>query len=346
MAWRDNGNGDWEWDGSQALGYGNIPPKPSSPPPSSPDYRRGPSSAPPNVFGGAGNTGMGTGMTAPVVVQAPAPEAPAPMAPSESSGTDEDAEKIRAWIGWQQRNRKNQTGDLVDRYSAIQLDTGPADQARQAQQRALGMQEDIYNKLMAFDPEAEAAAQSKRATNSALVQARSSGGGAAARQAAQFQALQQTPAIQAEAAAQASQQAARNTQLAANAASEYAQTAQGTRGQDIQQAQAEVDTGLNVANGISNAIGRDMQLTSDEARFLGQMQIALEGLNVDWARLDEAQRAALVEEELRKKGLEQDWKMFKESQKVGVLDVVGAITGTARAGVGTYAQGKQAGLWG
>lgn len=333
MPWVDNMGGGWVWEGDPAA---KTEP-PAYPPPSGKSgYDEYDSTYQPTADRNVDLT----------FKQELPPEAPRPPAPSTNSGVSEREQLINNYIGESANKRATQTDNIVDRYSAIQLDTGPADEARQAQKRALGMQEDIYNKLMAFDPQAEAAAQSKRATNSALVQARSGGGGAAARQAAQFQALQQTPAIQAEAAAQASQQAARNTQLAANAASQYAQTAQGTRGQDIQQAQAEVDTGLNVANGISNAIGRDMQLTSDDARFLGQMQIALEGLNVDWARLDEAQRAALVEEELRKKGLEQDWKMFKESQKVGVLDVVGAITGTARAGVGTYAQGKQAGLWG
>lgn len=241
--------------------------------------------------------------------------------------------------------RQAGTNDIVDRYSAIQMDTGPADQAREQQQQALDMQKAIYDKLLSYDPTAESDAASKRAMSRGLAMARSSGGGAASRQAAQFQAIQQSPAIQAAAADQANQQAQRNTQLAAQAASQYAQTAAGTRSQDIQQAQAEVDTGINVANGISNAIGRDMQITSDEAKFLGQMQTVIEKLNIDWASLDEATRAAKVEEALRKEGLDQQWKMFKKSQDVGVLDVVGAVVGTARAGVGTYAQGKGAGLW-
>jgi hypothetical protein len=242
--------------------------------------------------------------------------------------------------------RGEATDSIVDRYSAVQMDTGPADQARQAQQQAMDMQKGIYDKLLSYDPRAEADAASKRAMSRSMVMAQSGGGGAAARQAAQFQALQQSPAIQAEAAAGANQQAQRNTQLAAQAAGEYAQTAAGTRSQDIEQAQAQVNTGLNVANGIANAIGRDLQLTSDEAQFLGKMQLALNEQELDWAKLDEAQRAAAVDEILRKEGLEQAWKQFKSSQDVGALDVVSAIVGTAKTGVQTYAAGQGAGLWG
>jgi hypothetical protein len=241
--------------------------------------------------------------------------------------------------------RQTATDSIVDRYSAITMDTGPADQARQAQERGMTMQQAIYDKAMAYDPAGEADAASKRSMTRQMAMARSGAGGAAAQQAQQFQALQNSPAIQAESAAMANQEAQRQTQIAAKAAGDYAHIATGTRSQDINQAQAEVDTGLNVANGISNAIGRDMQLTSEEAQFLGKMQLAFDQQDIDWASLDETKRANLVNEILKKEGLEQQWKQFKASQDVGVLDVVGAIVGTARGAVGTAAAGKTAGLW-
>ncbi len=337
MAWVDNQKGQWVWTGEP--GAEQSIPKPNKPPNSAyqtQGYDDYDSSYQPTADRNV----------TPEFKEELAPPPVNPPAPSTNSNVDVRQEVIEDEIGATRENRALQTQGLVDRYSAVQLDTGPADEARRAQQEALGMQKSIYDKLMAYDPEAAAAAQSKRATNAALVAARSGGGGAAARQAAQFQALQQSPAIQAEAANMASQQQTRNTQLAAQAASAYADTAQGTRGQDLNQAQAQVDTGLSVANGIANVIGRDLEMTSNEAMFLGKMQTALEQLDIDWAQLDETQRANIANEALRKAGLEQEWKQFKESQKIGVLDVVGAITGTARAGVGTYAQGKQAGLWG
>src|SRR6185295_19026936 len=105
------------------------------------------------------------------------------------------------------------------------------------------------------------------------------------------------------------------------------------------------NTGLEVAQGISQALGRDMTLTSDEAKFLSQAKLALENLKLDWSQLSEQERAARAQEALQKAGLEQQWKQFKQSQEVGFLDVVGALTGTARSAVGTYAAGKQGGLW-
>lgn len=255
-------------------------------------------------------------------------------------------EEVSAPVDEAANDRSRQTTDLVNRYSAIQMDTGPADQARQLQQKALGSQQAIYDKLMAYDPAAEAQAASKRAMARTLTAARSGGGGAAARQAAQFQALQQSPSIQAEAANTANEQQARNVQQAAQVAAGMAQTAAGTRSQDIQQAQAETDTGLSIANGVANVVGHDIQLTSDEARFLSQAQQELAKLNLDWASLDERQREAKADEAMQKAGLDQQWKMFKKSQEHDFLDYLGALTGTARSGVQTYAAGKQSGLWG
>jgi hypothetical protein len=338
MPWVDGNNGAWKWTPE---GTEPTEAQPTAPPPSArmgsgysgsdDQYTQG--------YGRAGETHREQTVSVP---SAPPP----PPAPSTNANVDGREGELLDYVRSARDERRVATDDLVNRYSAIQLDTGPADQARQAQERAIGLQQNIYDKLMSYDPRAEANAASQRATARAMTMARSGGGGAAARQAAQFQALQQSPAIQAEAAAQANAQAQRNTQLAAGAASSIADIAQGTRGQDIDQAQAVVNTGLNVANGIANAVGRDLQLTSDEAKFLGQMQIALERLNVDWASLDETQRANIANEALRAEGLEQEWKMFQKSQEIGVLDVLGAVTGTARAGVSTYAQGKQAGLWG
>lgn len=337
MPWVDDGAGQWVWSPP-----GRMTKPPSTPPPSAANSSKkgfNPElgeTAPQMVAGGT------------VYQEQPVEPAPEPEpTPKPSDRTNMPTlEEVGAPVAAGADQRRGLTNDIVDRYSAVQMDTGPADRAREQQDRALGMQENIYDKLLNYDPEAAADAASKRAMNSALVMARSQGGGAGARQAAQFQALQQMPAIQSSAAQQAVDTQARNTQLAAQAAAGFAQTAQGQRGQDITQAQAQVDTGLGVANGIANALGRDMQLTSEEAQFLGKMQAELEKLNLDWASLDENQRAAMAQEALRKAGLEQDWAMFKKSQDVGFLDVLGAITGTARAGVETYGAGKKSGLWG
>jgi len=314
MPWKDGGNGEWVWDPNEQV--------------------RNP------------KTGSWTPVTRPEpTIAMPQTDPPSKMTTDAAGRAEDISEDTAQAVRDAGTVRNEQTSDIVDRYSAVQLDTGPADRAREMQDKALGMQEQIYNKLLDYDPKAAADAASKRAMNAAMVQARSAGGGAGGRQAAMFQALQQTPGIQAEAARGAVDTQTRNTQLAAQAATSFAGTAQGQRGQDISQAQAEVDTGLSVANGISNAIGRDMQLTSDDAKFLGTLKAQLERLNLDWAGLSEQERAAKADEAIRNAGLEQQWKQFRESQKVGVLDVIGAITGTARSAVGTYAAGKQSGLF-
>jgi hypothetical protein len=254
-------------------------------------------------------------------------------------------EDIGAPVQGAAQTRTGQTNDIVDRYGNVKLDTTEADQARATQNEALGMQRDIYNKLAAYDPNAAADANAKRATSQTLAVARSAPGGAGARQAAMFQAIQQAPAIQSAAANDAVNQQRQNTQLMAQTAGQFADVAGGTRAQDLQQAQAETNTGLEVAQGISQALGRDMTLTSDEAKFLSQAKLALENLKLDWSQFSEQERAARAQEALRKAGLEQQWKQFKQSQEVGFLDVVGALTGTAKSAVGTYAAGKQSGLW-
>jgi hypothetical protein len=241
--------------------------------------------------------------------------------------------------------RQAQTDSIVGRYGNVTLDTSEADQARKLQDEAAGMQRDIYDKLQSYDPNAAADAAAKRATSQTLAMARSAPGGAGARQAAMFQAIQQTPAIQSQAATDAAGQQRQNTALAAQAAGQFADVAGGTRAQDLQQAQAETNTGLEVAQGISQALGRNMGIDSDEAKFLAQAKLALENLRLDWAGLSEQERASKAQEALQAAGLEAQWKMFKEKQKVGFLDVVGALTGAARGGVSTYAEGKKAELW-
>lgn len=301
--------------------------------------------------GGAGTSGgasSDTGGGGAATYAAPAPATTTEVDPAAKPSDSADiptVDQIGAPVTAAAAERDQQTSDLVNRFSATTLDTGQADATRTQQNQALGMQKDIYDKLMSYDPQAEAAAQAKRSTAQSLAVAKSGPGGAASHQAAQFQALQQMPAAQAEAANAANAQSARNTQLAAEAASGYATTAGATRSQDIQQASTEANLGLQVGNSIATAVGRDIQLTSDEAEFMGNASLALSKLDLDWAHLDEQQRASAVDEELRKQGLEQQWKQFKESQKVGALDILGAITGTAKSAVGTYAAGKTAGLF-
>lgn len=296
---------------------------------------------------GKGVNEPGDTLATPDPAAAPEPAPDPSQSPLGDAGMDTipTTDEIGAPVGAAADKRTDQTNQIADRYGSVKLDTTAADEARGQQNEALGMQRDIYSKLMSFDPNAAADAAAKRATASSVAMARSAPGGAGARQVAMNMALQNQPAIQSEAAQGAVQQGAQMTQQAAQAAAGFAQTAGGTRAQDLQQAQAQTDTGLSIAQGISQALGRDMTLTSDEAKFLSQAQIELNKLGLDWSQLSEQERASRAQEALQKAGLDAQWKMFKEKQKVGFLDVVGAITGTARSTVETYGSGKKSGLW-
>lgn len=229
------------------------------------------------------------------------------------------ADQAAAPVEEAQDERETQTDDLVQRYGAIQLDKGPAEAARAQQQK-------ILDKLLSYDPNAAAAQAQQKATQSQLAIARSAPGGAGAKQASMFQALQQAPAIASQTASDAVRQQQQNTQMAA-------QLVSGTRSQDIDQASREADLGVNAANGIAQAVGRDIQLTSEEARFLGQAQLAIQNLKLDWARMSEQEREARVSEELQRLGLKQQADQFAASQELTFKDVVGGIMSLGGAGI-------------
>lgn len=280
------------------------------------------------------DTGADMHSEAGTVPTTPAPPASADAPNSQAWSPAKSIQGIEGYVMPQQATRGAQTQDIVNKYGAVQMDTGQSDQSRGWQQNALSMDQQLYDKLTSYDPEAEAKKASDQALQNQVALAKSGGGGAGARQASMFQALQQAPAIQQQAQDQALATQRSNLNQASIIASNYANTAGGTRGQDITQSQDVADVGLKVADGISNAVGRDMQLTSGEAQFLGQMQMAVESADQNWAQLSETERENAFNDIMKAKGLQQQWDEFQAGQKLTVKDVVGGIVSLGGEAVG------------
>lgn len=232
-----------------------------------------------------------------------------------------------------QTTANQDTASIVDRYSDVSYDPSLSDASRAQQAQALGMNQQIYDALSKYDPEESARHAADLQLKNQIAIARSAPGGAGARQAAMFSALEQAPAIQQAAGQQARQQQQLNQQQMLTAAAQSGQIAAGTREADLAQQQAQTNTGLQIANGIASALGRHMDITASDANMLTQAQIALQGLKLNWSTLTEQQREAQVNEALEKAGLDERIKEFAAKQKLTLKDIAGAAVTLGSAGI-------------
>jgi hypothetical protein len=245
--------------------------------------------------------------------------------PTGAPGTTDIADQTAQDVAADRTNADAQTQGLVARFGDVGYDASQANESRALQNAGASMNQQLFSKLLQYDPEAEAKKQAQRAMQSQVALARSAGGGAGARQAAMFGALEQAPAIQQQAQDQALATQRQNQQEALQAASQYGQIATATRGQDTTQAENQANLGLSVANGIAGVVGHDLDISHSDAQMLANVKIALESANINWAQLSEQERHDKAEEIIQQKGLDQQWKQFQATQKITGKDILGGI---------------------
>ncbi len=214
---------------------------------------------------------------------------------------------------------------LIDKWAGVKWDDTQNQESRDAEQNAAALNKQVYDKLAAYDPTQEAKTESDKALQNQMSIARSAGGGAAQKQAAMFQALQQAPQIQQQSAEDARTKREQLTRDALTASSQYGQVVSGTRGHDIQTQQSEGQLGVQLASGMTGVMQHAEDLTQNDMQFLGQARLALETEARGWAGLSEQEREAKVDEALKQAGLDQQWKEFKAGQKITGKDLFGAL---------------------
>jgi hypothetical protein len=208
-----------------------------------------------------------------------------------------------------------------------------ADESRGMQRGALAKQQQLYDLLTSFDPDAYAEQFSDLALKNQLAIARSSTGGAASGQAGMFEALRQAPGIQAE--AQRGAQAVQDRRLgqAAEVTSQMGQLATAQRGQDITQDQLKSEFGVRIAQGIADFTGLQWELDSRDSALLAEIALALDSQDIQWAALSLEEQIAEANRVLAERGLDQQWKMFKEGQKLTEKDIFGGLVSILGEGI-------------
>lgn len=239
-------------------------------------------------------------------------------------------------------DRTNALQSIIDRYDDVGLDTGLSDQSRIAQQEAIRLNRQLFQRATSFDKGAAADRYSENALASALAVARSSPG-AASREEALFNAMQSMPAIQAEGQRQANEEGRAAERSALQAAQQLGQQATATRSQDEARAETQASIGLDVAKGIANFTGLDLQLDQQDREFLGEVALAVARLNLDTQRLTVEQQEAALNRELARRGMDQEYRMFKEGRKISDRDILGGIFSLGGAAIGGLATGAAAG---
>lgn len=211
---------------------------------------------------------------------------------------------------------------LIDAINGIGRDDALSMAAREDQQLALKKQSDLLDRILGFDPSGYAEQFSDNALARATALARSTGGGAAARQAGVFGALEQMPAIQAE--AQRSAQTLENQRLnAAQAAvGKFGDLAYGVRGQDQAQEEFNAELTTEVANQFGDIFDTKSQTGVAMMRTFADIYTETIRNTRGYAEMDSAERRALWDYELRSRGmdieLEQIRRQFPDKDPVDV----------------------------
>jgi hypothetical protein len=181
---------------------------------------------------------------------------------------------------------------------------------------------------------------------SQLALARSARGGPGAVQQALSQAQQQAPEMQAMATEQARQEELSKLTAAGNVASNFAQAALGARGQDVNIAGKNVDSGLAVKDMVARLTGTQLELDQRNTEMIGQMARDLAALQFDWASLTAQQASAALDRYLQIYGIDANYrvqiKALEAAGKITSKDILNGIIGVVGSGaaVGAAAAGK------
>jgi hypothetical protein len=227
---------------------------------------------------------------------------------------------------------------------APRVDMGLADRRLGEYQESLGMSREVIDRLLNGPSTAERLGSQTLRTQLAL--ARSARGGPGAVQQALSQAQQQAPELQATATEQARQEELSKLTAAGNVASNFAQAALGARGQDVNIASKNVDSGLQVKDMITRLTGTQLELDQRNTELLGQMARDLAALDFDWATLSAQQASAALDRYMQIYGIDQNYaaqiKALEQSGKITGKDIFNGIIGLTggAATLGAAALGK------
>lgn len=237
--------------------------------------------------------------------------APPPVAGGAGSGTA-GAQSLQAGAQQDFSDQVDETktgiadaeSRLIDAINGIGREDELSMAARNDQQLALEKQSDLLDRILGFDPSGYAEEFSDNALARATALARSTGGGAAARQAGVFGALEQMPAIQAE--AQRAAQTLENQRLnAAQAAvGKFGDLAYGVRGQDQAQEEFNAELTTEVANQFGDIYDTTSQTGVAMMRTFADIYTETIRNTRGYAEMDSAERRALWDYELRSRGMD------------------------------------------
>lgn len=240
------------------------------------------------------------------------------------------------------KDRTNALQSVIDRFDDIETDNTLGDDSRRIQQEATDLNRQLFEKANSYDRDAAAAKFSEESLASALAIARSAPG-AQSRESALFNALESLPALQAEGQRQANAEGREQQQVALKAAGQLGQQATQTRSQDEQRAETAASLGLDVARGIADQVGHDLDLDQRDREFLGEVALAVARLNLDRENMTIEQQEAELNRALAREGLLQEWRIFKAGGDITDRDLLGGLFSIGGAVVGGVAGGYAAG---
>lgn len=219
------------------------------------------------------------------------------------------------------------------------VEQGLADRRLGEYQEALGMSREVIDRLL--NGPSTAKAIGARSLENQLAIARSARGGPGAVQDALNQAQQQAPELQAQAAQQAQQEELARAGAAGNVASNFAQAALGARGQDVDIAKKNVDSGLAVKNMITQLTGTQLELDQRNQELLGQMARDMASTQFDWASLSSQEQSHYLDLYMQQYGIDSNIaaqiKLAQQSGKMSFKDWVNAGVGVLGAAAGVTA---------
>lgn len=236
----------------------------------------------------------------------------------------------------------DQAADAVG--PAPRVDMGLADRRLGEYQESLGMSREVIDRLLNGPSTSERLGS--QVLRSQLAVARSARGGPGAVQQALSTAQQQAPELQAVATEQARQEELAKLTAAGNVASNFAQAALGARGQDVNIAGKNVDSGLAVKDMVTRLTGTQLELDQRNTELIGQMARDLAALQFDWAQLTEQQASAALDRYLQIYGIDKNYaaqiKAIEAQGKITSKDILNGIIGVVASGasVGAAAAGK------
>lgn len=247
--------------------------------------------------------------------------APATVAPLPEAGTGTPSQQTQTALGEQYEaegefDQVAEEGEQVlseDRERVLDAindagrETTLTEESRKQQQHALDLQERLLNRILGFDPNAYAEQFADNALARQTALARSTPGGAAARQQGIFTALEQAPAIQAEAQRQAQQLENSRLQQAQSAVGKFGDLAFGVRAQDAAQEEFDAEFELQVVDAFQDIFDTDSTVEINKLNTYKDIYIETMRNTRGYAEMDSNERMALWREATTRYGLELDF---------------------------------------